>query len=344
MAPIIEHIEDLKQREAVGKENPFTLLEDELHEALSLYWEAAARILEGSGIHLIQPETKSFALRKQFFSALFLYSYHQAAISPPRRILYAAANQCLRGIVAGCDNLLDDEYRKTLETDLPKKGTRFRSVMDIMVSERVLFELLFTRYRKGDFSGPKLLAASAALFRALARSGMPAASEEGGVSEILTPEDVLTSVHHFKTGLLFQSPWAIPLILEDMEPESVSHLLTALYRIGLGCQIMDDMVDLADDVRCGRHNYVASLVYHGEGKDAWDRLRRITEMPEDIRSVDGFLLTFPSVRKTASILVRDSLTEGLQGLYDPAHHHLIEPTIDFLARRIGAEGAMADAL
>lgn len=125
MAPIIEHIETLKRKETVGEEDPFTLLEDELHDALSLYWEAATRILEGSGIQLIQPEIKAFALRKQFFSALFLYSYHQADISPPRRILYAAANQCLRGIVAGCDNLLDDEYQKTLETDLPTKATRF---------------------------------------------------------------------------------------------------------------------------------------------------------------------------------------------------------------------------
>lgn len=343
MAPIIEQIESIKRRQKPGQpEDPFTLLEGELHAALTLYWSAAARILDGSGIQLVQPEAEEFALRKHFFSAIFLYSYHRAHISAPHRILYAAVNQCLRGMITGSDNLLDDEYRKTLETDIPTRGKRFRSIMDIMVSDRVLFEILFTRHRKGDITAPQLLAATAASLRALARIGAHEAAEEGGVVDILPPARILETVHRFKTGLLFQSPWAIPLILEGMEPDSVSDLLTALYRIGLGCQIMDDMVDLEDDLKGRRHNYVASLVYHDLGDGPWQRLMRAAERTFDQRSPDELLRLVPEARTAAGRLARNSLNEGFRMLFLTDHHYLVEPAIMFLTRRIGAEGAMAE--
>ena len=120
----------------------FSALEDELSSALSLYWSTAGDILRDSGIELLEPPEDFFSIDKNFFSALFLYSYKRAGIPRPRRILYGAVNQCLRGMVTGCDNILDDEYKRTLATSLPKQGVRFRSIIDIMVSDCVLFEIL----------------------------------------------------------------------------------------------------------------------------------------------------------------------------------------------------------
>ncbi|UCG07989.1 MAG: class 1 isoprenoid biosynthesis enzyme, partial [Desulfobacterales bacterium] len=210
----------------------------------------------------MDPPDGYFSLEKNFFSALFLYSYHRAGIARSRRIIYAALNQCLRGMVTGCDNILDDEYKKTLETDLPEQGVRFRSVVDIMVSDRVLFEILLREFKNNGLSYSKVLKANAASLHALIRSGAQEASEENGIYNILTPQQVLASVHHFKTGLLFQCPWAIPRVIEGCGKEEVNFILEALYQIGMGCQIMDDMVDLASDLKRQRHNYVASVIYH----------------------------------------------------------------------------------
>ena len=41
--------------------------------------------------------------------------------------------------MTGCGNILDDEYKKTLETELPEHGVKFRSVLDILVSDRYAF-------------------------------------------------------------------------------------------------------------------------------------------------------------------------------------------------------------
>jgi hypothetical protein len=125
-----------------------TSLDRELAEGLGRYWSIAGGILEGSSVRLIPPDPASASIESNLFSLLFLYSYLQAGIPAPRRVFYAAVNQCLRGMVTGCDNLLDDEYKKTLDTDLPPSGTRFRSVLDIMVSDRVLFELLAAGQRR----------------------------------------------------------------------------------------------------------------------------------------------------------------------------------------------------
>ena len=76
-------------------------------------------------------------------------------------------NQCLRGMVTGCDNILDDEYKTTLETDLPPQAHRFRSVLDIMVADRVLFTLLVDHCRRHDLPMERALQAGTASLRAL---------------------------------------------------------------------------------------------------------------------------------------------------------------------------------
>ncbi|MBW1959812.1 MAG: hypothetical protein JRI63_15050, partial [Deltaproteobacteria bacterium] len=101
MTDIIEHIKNIQQKhnKQLQKINPFAKLEDELFIALSLYWSKAENILKGSGINLLHPGDNFFSLEKNFFSALFLYSYHRANISKQRRIFYSAINQCIRGLV-----------------------------------------------------------------------------------------------------------------------------------------------------------------------------------------------------------------------------------------------------
>ena len=301
MTDIIEHIKAIQQQHAknLPKLDPLAMLEDELHTALSLYWSKAANILKGSGINLLDPSEDFFSLEKNFFSALFLYSYHRANIPKQRRIFYSAINQCIRGLVTGCDNILDDEYKKTLETDLPAKGIRFRSVLDILVSDRVLLEILINGYQDNEYNIQKVLEANMATLRALTQSGAQEASEEGGIHKLLQPVQVLQLIHHYKTGLLFQCPWAVPSIIESYDKEPVAPLLEALYQIGMGCQIMDDMVDLSMDMRQRRHNYVASLIYYDSGSDDWRRLRSLIKSKPGPERDKNLLLEFPSTRSVA---------------------------------------------
>ena len=325
----------------MGDQGPadfFAMIEEELSSALALYWDTASRVLQGSSIRILDPPEDHSSLEKNFFSALFLYSYHRAGVPKSRRVFYATVNQCLRGMVTGCDNLLDDEYKKTLETDLPEGGVRFRSVLDIMVSDHVLFELLSRQSLAGEFEMRRALRAAHASLVAMARSGAQEASEEGGVSSVLSPDEVLSRVHHFKTGLLFQSPWAVPSVLENRRPAVVDTLMDALYRIGMGCQVMDDMVDLSRDLRLERHNYVSSLLYH-QDDGPWERLRSRVSENGNIQPHD-LMLEFPQPFRDARKTARGLLEQGLGDLFAADHQKLVNPVIGFLSERIGAERMM----
>lgn len=315
----------------------FGTLAAELHSGLALYWKTAGKILDDSGIILHPPPPDYLALEKNIFSTLFLYSYYAADIDPTRRIFYVAVNQCLRAMVTGCDNILDDEYKQTLDTDLPLRAVRFRSVVDIMVSDRVLFELLLKTAETVPRTGDMIQDASAASLRALTRSGAQEASEEGGVEDIPTPECVLRDIHHFKTGLLFQCPWAVPGVIETDLGPSARDLQEHLYQIGMGCQLFDDIVDLEADVRERRYNYTWSKIFHGADGRVRQELQDAFTQPTIDQRLCNLHGSFPHIIADVAAEGQRRLEDGLGGLLHETHHHLVAPLASFLVRRIGAD-------
>lgn len=311
------------------------LLEDEIHEALDLYWKTASLILEGSGTHLLVPADSYYDLKNNFFSTIFLYSYHRAGVSERRCIIYASINQCLRGIVTGCDNILDDEYKKTLDTDLPEGGTRFRSVLDIMVSDRVIFHILCKAMEPESFSRDAVLKACDVSLHGLLQSGVQEATEEAGVARILYPDEILSMVHHYKTGLLFQAPWAVPRLFETVSPGPMDRIMKALYDIGMGCQILDDITDLSLDMKRHRHNYVFSLLYHCAAEGLRKRLDAMLKEGGILTYENNLLSEFPQIKEEASNRALLFLNEGFKALFDLSHQSLVGPAIEFVTRRLG---------
>jgi hypothetical protein len=338
MIEFFEYFLSILQNDVAGGMPTFyAALERELVLGLTRYWEIAGRILRDSGVTLLSPPKEYTDLSRNFFSLLFLYSLHRGDIPSERRVFYVTINQCLRGMVTGCDNLLDDEYKRTLETDLPERGTRIRSVLDIMVSDRVLFELLMDEVRNGQLPMDRAVAASAVSLRALTESAAQEASEEGGVQVRLSPEDVLTRVHHYKTAILFQCIWAVPQVIETLPEAVVSTQKRALYQIGIGCQILDDMVDLAADVQTGRHNYVASLINHASSEAERETFAKWAESIAASELNNDLLWEFPVTGRIAAGEAIRFLTEGLSLLFMTEHKELIDPSIRFIASRIGAD-------
>jgi len=322
--------------------DPFRTLKDELIEALNQYWATAGQILKGSGINILDPTPEYFSTESNFFSSLFLYSYSRAGIPRSRRVLYAVVNQCLRGMVTGCDNILDEEYKKTLDTDLPEKGTRFRSVTDIMVSDRILFSALYNSCQNNILTPEQVMAASSESFRTLAASGVQEASEEGGTGERIKPDKVLSTVHHYKTAKLFQCPWAIPSIIEENGSASIPMLKAALYQIGMGCQILDDMVDLSMDLRMNRHNYIASLISYGTDLKARAHLKIRSDSNQAQEDSPDFMLEFPDAMQYAGHEALIYLKKGIGALFADEHQLAVDPAINFIAKRIGADHFLFD--
>lgn len=338
-----------RNERTVGSETLLALgsldtLGDELSTALSLYWSTAEKILRNSGVQLHSPRPEYFAIESNLFSTLFLYSYLQAGMVRSRREFYVAVNQCLRGMVTGCDNLLDDEYKQTLDTDLPEEGTRFRSVLDIMVSDRVLFDLLIDARQCGELTVDQIRSANAVSLHGLLSSGVQEAGEEAGITDRLTPDEVLRVVHHYKTGLLFQCPWSLPAVLEDIDPGTLDRTTRALYQLGMGCQILDDMVDLARDLRMRRHNYAASLICHDTDPGEYACLQDwLHELPASEEEAD-LLMAFPRARQRAAMKARGYLEAGARNLFAEEHLQLAQPVVELLIERIGADRFVFDAV
>ncbi len=312
-----------------------TTLESDLRAGLERFWQTADKVLESSAVHLMPPEAASFSLSRNFFSMLFLYSYYRAGIPSQRRILYAAVNQCLRGMVTGCDNLLDDEYKTTLETDLPANAHRFRSVLDIMVADRVLFDVMQEFCRVHGHAPDLAMQASAISLKALTLSGVQEASEEGGITERLPPEAILQKIHHYKTGVLFQSTWAIPALVEDgppAKPHERHKVQDALYKIGIGCQMLDDIVDLFIDKRERRHNYVASAIVHQESEALWAHAKTCCASDQTVAHFYATCPAFFNRMKTEAVTM---LEDGLRQLFLDEHQELVQSATQFIANRIG---------
>jgi hypothetical protein len=315
----------------------FKSLEEDLKAGFSLFWSIAEEILQNSGVKLLTPIPELFSIENNFFSMLFLYSYRRASFPKTKQIFYTAVNQCLRGMVTGCDNILDNEYKETLPTDLPKEGTKFRSVFDIMVCDRILFQLLLKRFQNKELVFDQVLYGCMTSLQALLKSGVQEASEEGGIDHIMEPDELLRKVHHYKTGVLFQCPWAVPQIIEGLENAQISHILEALYRIGMGCQIMDDMVDLGLDLRKNRHNYIVSLIRYDSDPKEWHLLKNwLTYNPNKEEDAD-LLLKFPRAMSTAGQKALKYLEEGACALFAEQHQSMVKISVNFIARRIGAE-------
>lgn len=311
-------------------------LQDELKEGLTLYWNSADEILDRSHVKLYRPSEDYFSLENNFFSTLFLYSYFRAGFPKSKRILFVAMNQCLRGMVTGCDNILDNEYKKTLDTELPTNAAKFRSILDIMVSDRILVTIMHKGYQGGEFSFDHILQANTASLHALLQSGVQEASEEEGAGKILKPEEVLSKIHPLKTGILFQAPWVIPELIENKNLKFICEIKKGLFQIGMGCQILDDMVDLSMDTQMNRHNYVASLIRHGNNLMEQKTLKKVLTKDCHDHYDPDFLFNFPDAKKASTKKALSLLQDGTEMLFDKEHKFMIPYSIDFFVKRIGA--------
>lgn len=212
-----------------------------------------------------QPPKPARAIRyaqRHIFSILFLAIYRALGIPEERRIPYGVVNHCLRGIITGTDNILDNEYKEMLPLAFPEAATRFKSVMHILLFDRFLGAII------DDMIALNMVAPGGSgrvqqeIFNALVPIGAEEAQEEGGISEIITPAAILNAVHMYKGGKLLCLSFVVPRLLEQ---EKVAPLLLAeqgVYRIGMALQVIDDLTDYYEDMRAKNHNYLISTIHH----------------------------------------------------------------------------------
>jgi hypothetical protein len=112
----------------------------------------------------------------------------------------------------------------------------------------------------------------------MARIGELEGSEEGGVEEIPTPEEMIESVHRVRGGALFALSFVAPRILEEgAQAEVMSRAEPSISRLGTAFQIVDDLTDFEFDLGRRSHNLLVSEIHHRGTEAEREALRRLLE-------------------------------------------------------------------
>lgn len=298
-----------------------TLFKKSLSEqqaVINLFWEKARLLMKGSGIGL-KPLPKSYSsLGYNHFSVLFIAIFFTLKIPLDRLRLYARINHCLRSWVTACDNLLDNELKEMILTDLPRKAHTFKSVHTLLVTDRIFFSFLLDAVRHNIISNDEMQRLLSLSLSAISTSGREEAEEEGGIDRALPPETVLSRIHSAKTGELFISPLIAPMALNDisLRESKVSEVRNGLMAFGLGCQILDDLSDLGMDLYDNKHNYLVSMILHGDDRTEKKLLQDLQNGPMSPDMKNDFQLyqKFPRASENALTEATSQLQRALEHL------------------------------
>lgn len=218
------------------------------------------------------------SMRKNIFSTLFQSMYHLMECEPQHRLFYGKLLHLFRIWVTSADNLLDAEDKVVVPIQMPGASRVMRQVVAIMTADRVLQRLLAEGLATGALNAAQAQAISDRSLQTLLPSAAQEAGEEAGITERPDPAHVLSVIHRYKTGILFTVAFLAPEIMEPrLDRARAAALQEALLQFGIGCQVLDDIRDLARDHLERKHNYLLSTLWHSQ--------------PDFLRSLDARKLT-----------------------------------------------------
>ncbi len=201
-------------------------------------------------------------LQEYFFLVLFRSLFESLGIPAARLDRYAELNFCIKGTITAADNLFD-EQAKTLLPLRTGKGARFLSILQLMCFERLIRRSLDRMINAGEATPEAADAVLKGLLDLMARIGKLEGSEEGGVDEIPTPDEMVERVHRVRGGALFALAFVPPSALESGEVrDRVLRAEPAVARLGTAFQIVDDLTDFEFDVGRRSHNLLVAQVHH----------------------------------------------------------------------------------
>lgn len=263
------------------------------------------------GVSMKPIDESFYALRKNIFSTLFQSMYHLMDCDPQHRIFYGKLIHLFRIWVTSADNLLDDEDKVVIPIQMNGSSRVMRQVVSIMTADRIFQNLLTEGMDCGALTAAQAKALSERTLQILLPSAAQEAGEEQGITDRPAPDHVLNVIHRYKTGILFNVAFLGPEVLEpQLDHTRAAALKNALLQFGIGCQVLDDIRDLARDLIEKRHNYLLSeLVTNHAGSPVlkdWES--------REIDAGDRLYLEVPQVTLPAARLGFGMMRDGLTAL------------------------------
>ena len=290
----------------------------EIHARLAAHLASPADTPPAYAVRPAPLPEANLGWRKNIFSTLFQSVYHLMEVPAPRRLLYGKLIQLFRIWVTSADNLLDGEDKEVVPVVFPGQARVMRQVVAVMAADRVLAEILNDAVAAGTLSDAQRDELARESLRRLLPSAAQEATEEGGIAVRPPPKEVLGVIHRLKTGLLFNVAFVGPEIVEPLVFARTARLREGLMDFGLGCQVLDDVRDMARDLLEKRHNVVLSAMAHGHPA-LLEQLARQAQSPADRLYLSAPAVVLPLARRGFDLLASGLRTLGEAGLgYDGA--------------------------
>lgn len=191
------------------------------------------------------------------FSILFLSIFLSLGLPEPRVRAYGLILHSLRGVVTSTDNILDRESKGALRIH-GACGWVLPNVMLLVLQSGLLYEIL------SELAPDPCLRqrVQREIISALQEIAFEEEGEEHEINEVLAPEELLDRIHRYRGGQLLELAFITPVMLETEHADDLRIASTAVHRIGLGLQILDDITDLSLDLQSLNHNILRSWILH----------------------------------------------------------------------------------
>ena len=214
-----------------------------------------------------ESETALNFLQEYFFLILFRSLFEALGMSEDRLRFYAELNFCIKGTITAADNIFDDQAKSLLPLK-DHTGPRFMSILQLMSFERLIRRVGDRGVEAGTLEAGQRDEIQRGLLSLMAEIGELEGSEEGGVTEIPTPDAMVDRVHRIRGGALFALSFIAPRILEgEVEAERLAAAEEAIARLGTAFQIVDDLTDFEFDVGRKSHNLLVAEIHHNGSAD-----------------------------------------------------------------------------
>ncbi len=267
-----------------------------------------ARSVGGRVCPTLPVSEDQLSIERNFFSTLYLSVIIELVNTSGYLPLYAMVNQAMRACVTAADNILDDEYKPVFQFEAQPAGGRIRSILTIMLSDRIIEQFAAREYADFDVLHDACLSS----FQALATSLLEEGAEETRPVDILPPGQITTRIHTRRTANLFLAPLVLPTSIEEIDPALLAFGRASLKHFGLSFQILDDIRDMPEDILGGRHNLCVSLLKEFEGPEKTARI--LSEFRENNDSNWQSWQRFETVARRAATLAAEEMATAYENL------------------------------
>ncbi len=250
-------------------------------------------------------------LQRNFFSILFLSVYGAIGICRERRRQYALITHALRGLVTCSDNILDGEDKGAVRLRL-RGGRVLPDILLILMQDG----LLHTSVARLTPDPARQLRTCRALTDALVAIAREESTEEDAVEDVLPPQEVIETIHRYRGERLLQLAFVAPQVNEPQLVDRIEKARTAVGRLGLALQVLDDVTDFAEDIARRNHNVLRSWVVHNAPDGPTTDAALAALDPDRLGAPEQ---TFPRATRQTLNLAVDMALEGFGLLHEAGH-------------------------